>query len=217
MPKLDLTQDLTGLQKRMDSLIRKQIPLRVAIALTDVAKDVIAAEHILLKEKLNQPTPFTTGKKTFRRINAEKNDWPNLSSAVLISPIQAQYLHWQIAGGTRPPKGRAIPIPGPNMKLNKFGNLPRNKIATLMGNKKTFAGKPRGAKHPTEGGIYQRTGGKRNPKYKMLIAWKPRANYSPRLPFYKVGKAIVAKRFGIRLNQQLRRAVEKARGEGAGN
>ena len=36
---------------------------------------------------------------------------------------QAEYLGFQIEGGTRTPKGWAIAVPDANVKLNKYGNL----------------------------------------------------------------------------------------------
>ena len=38
-------------------------------------------------------------------------------------PTQAEYLRFQIEGGTRTPKGTAIAVPTSNVKLNRYGNL----------------------------------------------------------------------------------------------
>ena len=36
-------------------------------------------------------------------------------------PTQAEYLRYQIEGGTRTPKGTAIAVPTSNVKLNRYG------------------------------------------------------------------------------------------------
>ena len=86
---------------------------------------------------------------------ARKADYKlgRLHSRVFIADLQAEYLHYQILGGTRTPRGRAIPVPTTNAKLNKYGNLPggQGRIKNLLKQKGVFQGTINGVQ-----GIYRR-------------------------------------------------------------
>ena len=66
---------------------------------------------------------------------------------------QAEYLKLQVEGGTRTPRGRAIPAPTSNVKLNRYGNLAggQNRIKRLLAKKSTFQGTINGV-----AGVWQR-------------------------------------------------------------
>ena len=68
-------------------------------------------------------------------------------------PTQAEYLRFQIEGGTRTPKGRAIAVPTSNVKLNRYGNLAggQGRIKRLLAKKNVFQGTIGGV-----AGIWQR-------------------------------------------------------------
>jgi hypothetical protein len=51
-------------------------------------------------------------------------------SRVFAKDIQAGYLKFNVEGGRRRPKARAIVVPGPDAKLNRYGNFTRNYIKT---------------------------------------------------------------------------------------
>ena len=44
-----------------------------------------------------------------------------MHSRVYLKDKQAEYLRYQIEGGTRTPKGTAIAVPTSNVKLNRYG------------------------------------------------------------------------------------------------
>ena len=80
-------------------------------------------EQRSMVRKLDRPTPFTI--KGVRWQGASKNDFKTgrLHSRVYLMDKQAEYLRFQIEGGTRTPKGTAIAVPTSNVKLNKYGKL----------------------------------------------------------------------------------------------
>ena len=63
-------------------------------------------------------------------------------SRVYLMGKQAQYLSYQIEGGTQPPRGMAIAVPTSNLKLNKYGNIigGQNRIKRLLKKKYVFQG-----------------------------------------------------------------------------
>jgi hypothetical protein len=68
-------------------------------------------------------------------------------------PTQAEYLRFQIEGGTRTPKGTAIAVLRSNFKLNRYGNLAggQGRIKRFLARKNTFQGTINGV-----AGVWQR-------------------------------------------------------------
>ena len=78
----------------------------------------------MMLKQLDRLTPFTVRGVHWQ--GARKADFKlgRLHSRVYIMPTQAGYLHYQMLGGTRTPKGTAIAVPTTNARLNRYGNLP---------------------------------------------------------------------------------------------
>ena len=83
------------------------MPFAAALGLSMTAKKVAKVEQRMMVRELDRPTPFTI--KGVRCQGASKNDFKTgLRSRVYLMPTQAEYLRYQIEGGTRTPKGTAI-------------------------------------------------------------------------------------------------------------
>ena len=125
---------MKGYMARLD----KQYRFAVAKALTDTAKDVQQAMPAELEQALDRPTAYTKG--GFYVGPASKD---MLTATVGIKDRQAEYLRWQVEGGSRPPKNRALRLPG-DVELNVHGNMPaglvRNLIARAKANKRATKG-----------------------------------------------------------------------------
>ena len=137
----------------MSVLERKQMPFAAALGLSMTAKKVMKVEQRMMVKQLDRPTPFTV--KGVRWQGANKADFKlgRLHSRVYLMPKQAEYLSFQIEGGTRTPKGTAIAVPTSNIKLNRYGNLAggQGRIKRLLAKKNTFQGTINGV-----AGIWQR-------------------------------------------------------------
>ncbi|MEQ1968732.1 hypothetical protein ABLA30_17340 [Xenorhabdus nematophila] len=125
--------------------IRKQIPFATAQALTSVAREIEKAQKVAFNRKLESPTPFTV--KAVRSQGARKD---NLTAKVFVLPTAASYLEPFEVGGVHKLNGAALLNPK-NVKLNKHGNLPRNKLSQLKGKQGTFIGELDGVN-----GVWQR-------------------------------------------------------------
>lgn len=183
------TQWLTGLQ-------REQIPFAVAKALTQTAKDAQAELQAQLPVHLDKPVPFTN-----RAFAIEPATKSRPTAAVFIKEAQWKYLQYQVKGGTRLPKNKALVEPV-NVALNQYGNMPRNKVRALLARKDVFVGKIYGFP-----GIYQRVG----QKLKLLIAFAPQAEYKPRFDFKGIVHRVVMAKFKANFDQALREALRTAR------
>ncbi|WPU24988.1 hypothetical protein RI049_09705 [Cedecea neteri] len=125
--------DLKDLSNQLKQL-QKQIPFALSQALTSVARKIEAAEKVALQRHLDNPTPFTV--KSVGSRGARKD---NLTATVFVRDIAASYLEPFEFGGQHKLNGQALLNPK-NVKLNKFGNLPRNKLSRLKAKPSTFIG-----------------------------------------------------------------------------
>ena len=176
--QISMKSDISKATAKLRDAQRKQIPFAVSKALSDTAWDVAKEEARQMPIKLDRPIPFSM--KAFGVIRATKS---KLVASVFIKPIQAAYLKYQVEGGTRRPKGKAMPVPG-DIRLNQYGNMTKGKIKALLADPRNFSGVIHG-----NGGIWQR---QKNGGVKLLVAWEQTAQYErDRFPFYKiaVGKA----------------------------
>ena len=202
----------------------KQLPFAMARALTATAWDI--QRHITeeLPNYLDRPTPFT--RKAFGVQRANKRE---LRARVFVKDRQSRYLKYQVEGGTRTPKGRAIVVPytrGGAIKLNKYGNLPRGRVAKLIAQNKTFSGTVKGTP-----GVWRRTGTKSRPtkgrrytpraapqgtagqgRYlQLLIGYESFASYQPRLPMLALAREEYRRVWSRNVAQSLALAVKTAR------
>ncbi|EPK0066220.1 hypothetical protein WJC10_003837 [Klebsiella pneumoniae] len=126
----DLSRQLKQLQK--------QIPFATAQAMTSVVRDIAAAQKVALRRKLESPTPFTVN--SVGSAGARKN---NLRAKVFVRDVAAEYLEPFEFGGEHKLNSQALLNPK-NIKLNKYGNMPRNKLSQLKAKPNVFVGEVTG-------------------------------------------------------------------------
>ena len=118
---------IQGLDKTLAHLagMQKQVRYAAAVALTRTAGAVKDAMPAVMERELDRPTAFTKRGMFVLRATPAK-----LAATVGFMDLQANYLKYQIAGGTRTPSARGIKLPG-NITLNSFGNIPKGLIDKL--------------------------------------------------------------------------------------
>ena len=215
--QMSVLADTKQLTKHLNKIQRKQIPFATSKALNDVAFDARSFIQKSLPRRLDRPT-----KGIISSVQVEKSKKKNLVARVGFAGLGFKSTKWsespaeimlrQIKGGTRSPQGKAIPVPiVNNLKLNKFGNMPRTKIKTLLAKSdKYFSGQPKGR----DAGIYERTKRtKRKPgKLKMLINWETTTQYQGgRFPLQKIVELAVKKKYRVRFDAALNNALRSAR------
>ncbi|EMF8482339.1 hypothetical protein H9I31_006340 [Morganella morganii] len=125
--------NLTDLSNQLRTL-RKQIPFATAQAMTSVVRKIEGAQKVAMQRNLDNPTPFTV--KSVKSRGARKSD---LKAKVFVMNIAAAYLEPFEIGGVHKLNGSALLNPK-DIKLNKYGNLPRNKLSSLKAKDNTFIG-----------------------------------------------------------------------------
>lgn len=125
--------------------LQKQIPFATAQALTSVARKIQAAEKKAFQRRLENPTPFTVN--AVGSVGARRD---NLTAKVFVKDIAADYLEPFEFGGEHKLNSQALLNPK-NIKLNKYGNLTRTKMAQLKARPDVFIGEVNGIN-----GVWQR-------------------------------------------------------------
>lgn len=129
----NMMADLNDLSRQL-ATIKKQIPFATARAMTSVVQQIREAEKTAMQRKLENPTPFTVN--SVRAAGATKS---NLVARVFVMDTAAAYLDPFETGGVHHLNGNALLNPK-SIRLNKYGNLPRNKLAQLKAKPNVFIG-----------------------------------------------------------------------------
>ncbi|MFT2790548.1 hypothetical protein ACMV5I_10780 [Serratia sp. T13T92] len=150
--------------------IKKQVPFATAQALTSVARKIEAAEKVAFQRHLDNPTPFTVN--SVRSFGARKN---SLTAKVFVMDTAASYLEPFEFGGQHKLNSQALLNPK-SIKLNKYGNLTRNKMSQLKAKADVFVGEVGGAN-----GVWQRTKAKKGKKGKKRRKRSANGTRQPRM------------------------------------
>lgn len=187
--------------------LERQIPFALSRAINDTARDVVLAQRAVMQEHLDRPTPFTLRGAAVLGYASKAR----LEAVVGFRPIQAAYLRFQIEGGTRTPKARAILVPAEHARLNRYGNLPKGYVARVLNGKKGFVASRNDPKtRHLPAGIYQR-GNKRGDVAKLLVAFEDKADYDPIYPFYETAAKTARAAIVDHFTRNLAQAVASAR------
>ncbi|MEI9745855.1 hypothetical protein [Enterobacter ludwigii] len=155
----DLRNTLSG--------IRKQIPFATAQALTSVARQIEQGEKKGMQRQLQNPTPFTVN--SVRSTAARKT---NLTAKVFVMDTAASYLDPFEFGGLHKLNSNALLNPK-NVRLNKFGNLSRNKMAQLKSRPDVFIGTVTTRYGQKVNGVWQRKKALKGKKGKKRLKRSP--------------------------------------------
>ncbi|ELY4882349.1 hypothetical protein SM136_003527 [Morganella morganii] len=153
--------NLTDLSNQLRTL-RKQIPFATAQAMTSVVRKIEGAQKVAMQRNLDNPTPFTV--KSVKSRGARKSD---LKAKVFVMNTAAAYLEPFETGGVHKLNGSALLNPK-DIKLNKYGNLPRNKMSALKSKENTFIGDIGGVN-----GVWQRKRAKKGKKGRKRLQRSP--------------------------------------------
>jgi hypothetical protein len=121
----------------LDGVVRPAIASGLNAAADLIKEDLVEAAG----RDFDRPNPFTL--RGFDVLPARVDDPRDLSALVSIRPLQAAYLEVQIDGGVRR-AGDAVTtaqgplVPGPDAKLNRYGNLPRGYVARELAKPDVF-------------------------------------------------------------------------------
>lgn len=221
--RLDIKSELPTAIRWTDTMT-KQLPFAISKALNSVGFDVRDALKGASRQVFQNPTPFI--QNAWRVDRSSKR---NLSVLIYPEAKRVPYLLRNITGGQRGNKpferkylAEAVSSMPANSKLipaairrNAAGNVSLAVLKTITsqskqkGRNSVFIGTPIGGARPP--GVYQRVGGRGNPKLKPLFIAVQRASYRPIFPIQAIGAKVAERRFGIYLRSSLEQALATAR------
>ena len=192
--------DIKQATRYLTKVQRKQIPFATSLAINKTLQNIQKKEQEQMVVRLDRPTSQTV--KAVRIAPSKKKVLP-ISGSVFLLDWAAEYLNYQIEGGTRRTK---TAVPTSNAKLNKFGNIPGRKTG-LLKRKTDFIATIRGT-----AGVWRKTGSRNNKQLRLIHAFIENPRYKPaRWPFYKIGAKVVDRKFSINFNRALADALRTAR------
>ncbi|MEM7724198.1 MAG: hypothetical protein AAF376_17780 [Pseudomonadota bacterium] len=201
--RLDIRHNIRDVQRGLSDAARNQVPFATSVAINDVLMQIKRNTERRMRRVLHNPTPFT-----MRAFRVRRSTKRRLEGAVFAMDIQAQYLQWAETGGTRNPTGSANLVPV-GQRVNQYGNLPRGAIKRVLARGNTFSGRPHDG---APGGIYQRIGGKRNPRLRLLVHYADQSRYQGgRLRFQRGALRTAQERMPVAFERALIRALSTAR------
>jgi len=194
--------NIKDIVKGLSDFEKKQLPYATSKALNDTAFQVKDALVAQMKQKLNNPTPFT-----LRAVKVKKATKKSLYAEIFISDAQAEYLKRVYYGGTKYPKKKALVTPTKDLKLNKYGNITRNKVKTVLNSKNYFSGTVKG-KGGTRSGIFRKY---KTGRIKQIIMWQQKREDKKILEFDKVVKGVAESNIDDNFQRALQYAISTAR------
>ncbi len=196
----------------MSDVQRKQIPFATALAITNtlhIARKDVGKQ---LEKDIDRPVPWT--KRGFRVDGAKKT---TLTGRLFIMPSQARYMHYQIEGGVRKPKGQALALPpakhrSGDVRRNKYGNIPKTQQARAQISKGAFSATINGVAGIWKAPKKTKTGKvRKGQKMKLMLAYEKQAVYRPRFRFYERGHNSIRVNWPREFNKAFARAMRTAR------
>ena len=194
--------EIKRLISNLTDLEKKQIPYATSLALNNTAFQIKDALVSQMKQKLDNPTPFT-----LRAVKIKKATKRRLYVEIYIADVQAEYLKRMYYGGTKYPKRRALVTPTKDLKLNKYGNITRNKIKTALSSKNYFSGTVTG-QGGKRSGIFRKY---KSGRIKQIIMWQSRKEEKKRLEFDGVVEEIAGSSIDGHFKKALAHAISTAR------
>jgi hypothetical protein len=196
--KISIKDNIKEVTKQLSRVQKKQIPFAAMLTLNDVAFMARKELRKQAEKKFENPIPFT-----LNGFQVVRSKLTQLTSIVFIESKRYEYMKFEVFGGTRMPKARAIVVPTSKMAVNKYGNMTKNKIKTLLGQdnvfSKTINGKP---------GIWQQN---KDRSMTRLASYKDNAPYKPIFHFEKIVKGIVNSKINAVFEKRIREGLARAR------
>ena len=213
----EVTKDFTRVQK-------KQIPFAASQTLNQLAFDLTKRQG---KGELGKATATTFDKKrgkgstafTQKNFFFEKSTKESLTAWIFWDSKNADYMKFQVAGGTRFPKTKALRVTTKhsNKYLDAYGNFKKGAISEMLEDKaKFFSGTPKGGRSRSEG-IWERYGRstkRGGQKIRKVASYTDTASYRPLFPFGSIASNFVFSQSGgfeSKFQENLRRALASAK------
>lgn len=215
MIDISITANVREISKSLSALAYKELPFATARALTELAREVQAAERTGMQSVFDTPKAFTLN--SVRVFGATKD---SLTAGIFVMDKAANYLSPFEEGGEHflnPGQTKLhVPVQAPH---DAGGNLPRNYERNRRGRASIFFGVVQTAKGPING-MWQRTFTKQasaNGRLRKVNGLKLLVRYTGNKPvhqdleFVERARKLVEHRFNAVLGHELAKAIARSK------
>lgn len=166
---IDISSNIKQVKKALTHIEKKAVPKATQHTVNNLAFDISRKEMPRRADKVFDKGATNWTKRGF---GYKKANSGQTSSKIFIRGNQANYMKYQIDGGTRMPDGRAILVPTSAARKNKYGNLTKGTYQKIATNNGYFK---------SGGKVYKKRGKK---KVSVVGVYKDKATYKPRFKYY---------------------------------
>ena len=204
---------------RLLATLSGQMPFAISKAINATAKDFQEEQRRGIARR------FTLRRKTFvlRTVKINRGDFATkhkLEARVQIDPRRNILAKFELGGRKRPRRGKHVAVPIAVRRTRKgivtrrqrprAFHFERHVTARgklqLKGERRTFI-----ILRGRNPGIYQRLGGRRNSRVRLLYAFKRSVPISPDLEFISTGRRIIHERYAANLHKAIQFALRTAK------
>lgn len=199
--------------------IQRQLRFAAARTLNDTAFAIRAEEQSAIYQQIDRPTPFTV-----RGFQVQKARAETLHARVFIEEKRWKYMQYQVEGGTRRKKAKALMIgatprneygniPGWNKKwatyLQRYGreNLKSGKLGGLAG---LWVKKKRLSSNQDVLSRQSNAASRAGRRWELLIVYKDAVSYRERFFFYRNAEPVISRFVQLAWREHLTAAIETA-------
>ena len=199
--KLTVKDNIKQFSKKLTKFEKTQMPFAIANGINSTLFGLKKEMSKQAEKKLDRPTPATKKGFFVKKANKKKQ-----FGFLAIKDFVAEYLKYQISGGTRS-GSKKIPVPyTKNIRLNKYGNIIGKRRGLIKNPSKQFVAKIGGVS-----GVFQRHG-KGGKQSKLIIGFKDSVTYNKKpFKFYRIGKSYINNTYNRNLDKAFRKAMATAR------
>lgn len=202
--QVSIRSNIKDVLRDFQDVKQQHVPMALVLAINDTLFELRQEYPKQMQAVFDKPVPFTTNPNAWQITKATRS---TATGVIKLKELQASYLQWQVYGGVRSPKKRAIAIPQASGGLMAWhGGLKRDWKKALSNKKKYFSGVPKGMPNATPG-IYQRLGvTKKRPsgqRIRLEVAWEKSASYSKRWDVYESSYNYVRVHFEANFRKRL--------------
>ena len=199
--KLTIKDNIKQFSKKLTKFEKTQMPFAIANGINSTLFGLKKEMSKQAEKKLDRPTPATKKGFFVKKANKKKQ-----FGFLAIKDFVAEYLKYQISGGTRS-GSKKIPVPyTKNIRLNKYGNIIGKRRGLIKNPSKQFVAKIGGVS-----GVFQRHG-KGGKQSKLIIGFKDSVTYNKKpFDFYTIGRSYINNTYNRNLDKAFRKAMATAR------
>ena len=199
--QIKIKDNIKQFSKGLTKFEKTQMPFAIANGINSTLFGLKKEMSKQAEKKLDRPTPATKKGFFVKKANKKKQ-----FGFLAIKDFVAEYLKYQISGGTRS-GSKKIPVPyTKNIRLNKYGNIIGKRRGLIKNPSKQFVAKIGGVS-----GVFQRHG-KGGKQSKLIIGFKDSVTYNKKpFKFYTIGKSYINNTYNRNLDKAFRKAMATAR------